>query len=38
MPKRALAIAALLLYLLHQDFWFWRDARLVFGAIIGDGS
>ena len=19
------------LYALHQDFWFWRDARLVFG-------
>jgi hypothetical protein len=27
------AVAALaLLYLLHQDFWFWREARpLVFG-------
>lgn len=28
-----MAVAAVvLLYLLHQDFWFWRDARpLVFG-------
>ena len=26
------ALAVALLYLLHQDFWFWRDARpLVFG-------
>ncbi len=21
------------LYVLHQDFWSWRDPRLVFGAI-----
>ena len=30
---RWLAVAAVvLLYVLHQDFWFWRDARpLVFG-------
>jgi hypothetical protein len=30
---RLVAIAAIvLLYVLHQDFWFWRDARpLVFG-------
>jgi hypothetical protein len=30
---RAMAVAAVaLLYLLHQDFWFWRAARpLVFG-------
>lgn len=27
-----LAVAITALYLLHQDFWFWRDARpLVFG-------
>ena len=26
-----LTLAVLLLYALHQDFWFWRDARLVFG-------
>jgi hypothetical protein len=26
------AAAVALLYLLHQDFWFWREARpLVFG-------
>ena len=31
--KTWLAVAAVaLLYLLHQDFWFWRQARpLVFG-------
>jgi hypothetical protein len=30
---RSVAIAAVvLLYVLHQDFWFWREARpLVFG-------
>ena len=30
---RAVAVAAVvLLYLLHQDFWFWREARpLAFG-------
>ncbi len=30
---RWFAVAAVvLLYVLHQDFWFWRDARpLVFG-------
>jgi len=27
----ALAVAAL--YLLHQDVWFWRDGRLVFGVL-----
>jgi len=26
-----LILAVLVLYALHQDFWFWRDARLVFG-------
>jgi hypothetical protein len=27
-----LAIACVALYLLHQDFWFWRTARpLIFG-------
>ena len=26
------AAAVALLYVLHQDFWFWRDARpLIFG-------
>jgi hypothetical protein len=30
---RSVAIAAVVfLYVLHQDFWFWRDARpLIFG-------
>ena len=28
-----LAVAITALYLLHQDFWFWRDARLVFGVL-----
>ena len=28
----SLTLLAALLYLLHQDFWFWRDARpLLFG-------
>ena len=31
MPKLVLTLAVLVLYALHQDFWFWRDARLVFG-------
>lgn len=32
---RSLAIAAVVvLYMLHQDFWFWREARpLVFGFV-----
>jgi hypothetical protein len=28
-----LALAAAALYLLHQDFWFWRDGTLVFGVM-----
>ncbi|HMG36844.1 MAG TPA: DUF3311 domain-containing protein [Blastocatellia bacterium] len=32
MKGRVLAAAIVLLYVLHQDFWYWRDARpLVFG-------
>ncbi len=32
MRNRLLIVAAVTLYLLHQDFWFWRTARpLVFG-------
>jgi Protein of unknown function (DUF3311) len=28
------AVTLLVLFLLHQDFWFWRQARpLVFGAL-----
>lgn len=33
MPRLLLALAGLLLYLLHQDFWFWRDGTLVFGVL-----
>src|SRR5215510_6916106 len=32
MIGRVLAAAVVLLYVLHQDFWYWRDARpLLFG-------
>lgn len=32
--KRALLVAAVLLvYVLHQDIWFWRSSYLVFGFI-----
>jgi len=32
MKKAVLVLAVLVLYALHQDFWFWRSARpLVFG-------
>lgn len=34
MTRLLLALAVLALYLLHQDFWFWRTARpLVFGVL-----
>ena len=33
MRTAALAFSVLVLYLLHQDFWFWRDGRLVFGVM-----
>ncbi len=33
MPRLLLALAGLFLYLLHQDFWFWRDGTLVFGVL-----
>jgi hypothetical protein len=30
--RRVAVVAIVLLYVLHQDFWFWREARpLVFG-------
>jgi hypothetical protein len=30
--RRVAIVAVALLYVLHQDFWFWREARpLVFG-------
>ena len=28
-----LVLAVVVLYVLHQDIWFWRSARLVFGFI-----
>ena len=32
MKRILLVVAAVVLYVLHQDFWFWRSARpLVFG-------
>ena len=32
--KTAAAVLLAVLYLLHQDVWFWRDARpLVFGVL-----
>jgi uncharacterized protein DUF3311 len=34
MNKLLLALAVIALYVLHQDFWFWRVARpLVFGFV-----
>ena len=33
MRAAVLTLSVLLLYLLHQDFWFWRDGRLVFGVL-----
>jgi len=33
-PRLRLALLVAAVYLLHQDFWFWRDARpLVFGVL-----
>ena len=28
-----LTLSVIALYLLHQDFWFWRDGTLVFGVM-----
>jgi hypothetical protein len=34
MPRMLLVVVVVLLYALHQDFWFWRTAHpLVFGFI-----
>jgi hypothetical protein len=34
MKPLALAALVAVFYVLHQDFWFWRDARpLVFGVL-----
>jgi hypothetical protein len=33
-PKTIATVIVLVLYLLHQDIWYWRSARpLVFGAL-----
>jgi len=29
--KKVIFVLAILLFVLHQDFWFWDDASLVFG-------
>lgn len=31
--QRLLYLAIVVMYLLHQDFWFWDDATLVFGVV-----
>lgn len=31
MKKKAVYFAIIVLAILHQDFWFWDDATLVFG-------
>ena len=33
MKKILLVVAVAALYILHQDIWFWRSSRLVFGFI-----
>jgi hypothetical protein len=33
MKRTLLVVAAVALYFLHQDIWFWRDGTLVFGFI-----
>jgi hypothetical protein len=33
MKRTLLVVAAVALYVLHQDIWFWRDGTLVFGFI-----
>ncbi|MFQ5602217.1 MAG: DUF3311 domain-containing protein [bacterium] len=34
-PKWSLFLALFVLYLLHNDLWFWHNADLVFGIPIG---
>ncbi|MFQ5865237.1 MAG: hypothetical protein ACE5IW_08435 [bacterium] len=34
-PKWILYFALFLLYFLHNDLWFWNDARLLLGIPIG---
>ena len=33
MKNILLVLAVVVLYVLHQDIWFWRSSRLVFGFI-----
>jgi hypothetical protein len=33
MKRTLLVVAVVVLYALHQDFWFWRSSHLVFGFI-----
>ena len=33
MKKILLVVAVVVLYVLHQDLWFWRSSYLVFGFI-----
>ena len=33
MKRLLLVLAVVVLYVLHQDIWFWRSSRLVFGFI-----
>ena len=33
MKNLLLVVAVLILYVLHQDIWFWRSSYLVFGFI-----
>ena len=33
MKKLLLVLAVVVLYVLHQDIWFWRSSHLVFGFV-----
>lgn len=33
MKRLLLVVAVAVVYILHQDIWFWRSSRLVFGFI-----
>ncbi len=33
MKRTFLYLALVLLFLLHQDFWFWDDSSLIFGFV-----
>lgn len=34
-PRWTLYLGLFVLYLLHNDLWFWNDARLVLGIPVG---